>query len=32
MVNWDVVGERLKDLSSSVHDGWARLTGQRGNV
>ena len=27
MVNWDVVNDNLKSLSSSVQDGWNRLTG-----
>lgn len=27
MVNWDVVGEKCKTLSTAVQDGWNRLTG-----
>jgi hypothetical protein len=27
MVNWGVVNDNLRDLSSSVQDGWNRLTG-----
>ena len=27
MVNWDVVNHGIKGLSSTVQDGWARLTG-----
>ncbi len=28
MVNWDVVNTNLKGLSTSLQDGWARLTGR----
>ncbi len=27
VVNWDVVNHGIKALSSTVQDGWARLTG-----
>jgi hypothetical protein len=27
MVNWGVVNDNLKGLSTSVQDGWSRLTG-----
>ncbi|MDQ6869073.1 MAG: hypothetical protein M3178_12000 [Pseudomonadota bacterium] len=27
VVNWDVVNHGVKALSSTVQDGWARLTG-----
>lgn len=27
VVNWDVVNHELRNLSSAVQDGWARLTG-----
>ncbi len=27
MVNWGVVNDNLKDLSTSVQNGWSRLTG-----
>ena len=27
VVNWDVVNHGIKALSSTVKDGWARLTG-----
>ena len=27
MVNWDVVQERCKSFSTSVQDGWNRVTG-----
>ena len=27
MVNWSVVNDNLKDLSTSMQDGWNRLTG-----
>ncbi len=29
MVNWEVVGEKYKSLSSAVQEGWNRLTGTR---
>ena len=32
VVNWDVVNHGIKALSSTVQDGWARLTGHaKGN-
>ena len=27
MVNWDVVSDNMRGLSTEVQDGWARLTG-----
>ena len=27
MVNWDVVGDNLRGLSTDVQDGWAKLVG-----
>jgi hypothetical protein len=27
LVNWDVVNHKVKALSSTVQNGWARLTG-----
>lgn len=27
MVNWGIVNDNLRDFSSSVQDGWSRLTG-----
>ena len=27
MVNWNVVADNMRGLSSEVQDGWARLTG-----
>ena len=27
MVNWDVVNDNMRGLSSELQDGWARLTG-----
>ncbi len=27
MVNWEVVGEKVKTLTTAVQDGWNRLTG-----
>jgi hypothetical protein len=27
MVNWSVVSDNLRALSTSIQDGWARLTG-----
>ena len=27
MVNWDVVGDNMRDLSSDIQDAWARLVG-----
>ena len=27
MVNWEVVGDNMRGLSSDVQDGWARLVG-----
>jgi hypothetical protein len=27
MVNWTIVSDNLRDLSTSVQDGWYRLTG-----
>ncbi len=27
MVNWDVVGDNMRELSTDVQDGWARLVG-----
>jgi hypothetical protein len=29
LVNWDEVEHQLKILSSSVQEGWSRLTGRR---
>ncbi len=29
MVNWDVVGAELGNLSASIQDGWGRLTGRK---
>ena len=29
MVNWSIVNENLRDLSTSVQDGWYRLTGHQ---
>ncbi len=29
MVNWDVVQDELKSLSTGIHDGWDRLTGHK---
>jgi hypothetical protein len=28
IVNWDVLGHSVKSLTSTVQDGWARLTGR----
>ena len=28
MVNWDVVDTNMRDLSTSVQDGWTRLVGK----
>jgi hypothetical protein len=28
MVNWTIVSDNLRDLSTSVQDGWNRLTGR----
>ena len=27
MVNWDVVGDNMRELSSDVQDAWSRLVG-----
>jgi hypothetical protein len=29
MVNWEVVNDNLKNLSTSIQDGWSRLTGHQ---
>ncbi len=29
MVNWDVVNSNLRGLSTSIQDGWYRLTGHQ---
>jgi hypothetical protein len=29
MVNWEVVNDNLKGLSTSIQDGWSRLTGHQ---